>query len=82
MKVNDNKWHKILVCIFTGHYLFIYVSSPFCSDLFNRLLALFNGNRALELLVWFKCMGDLEYKDVWMLIGIEYLALENWLVKL
>lgn len=63
MKVNDNKWHKILVCIFMGHCVFIYVSPP-CSDLFNRLVALFDGNRASELLVWFKCMGDLEHEDV------------------
>lgn len=35
-----------------------------CSDLFNGLLALFDGNRASELLVSFKCMGGLEYEDV------------------
>lgn len=34
------------------------------SDLFNQLLALSDGNRASELLIWFKCMGGLEYEAV------------------
>lgn len=33
-------------------------------DLFNRLPALFKANGALELLVWFKCMGGWEYESV------------------
>lgn len=33
-------------------------------DLFNQLLALFDANRASELLVWCKSMGGLEYENV------------------
>lgn len=50
---------------------------PSLLDVFNRLLALFETNRASELLVWFKCMGSLEYEDVMDLIGIAYSDLEN-----
>lgn len=37
---------------------------PSLLDVFNRLLALFDTNRASELLVWFKCMGGFRYEDV------------------
>lgn len=41
--------------------------SPSLLGLFNQLLALFDDNKVLELLVWFKCVGGLEYEDVlWM----------------
>lgn len=44
--------------------LSVYVAPAPHSDLFNRLLALFDSNRVLELLVWFKSMGGLEYENV------------------
>lgn len=60
MKVNDSKWHRS----FIWDIAYSMCCSLSRSDLFNGLLALFDGNRASELLVWFKCLGDLEYEDV------------------
>lgn len=78
-KVNDNKWHKMLVCIHTGHCQFIYVASLLFQMFFINCLLY------LILIGPQNCLFGLNAYVVWnmrmlqMLIGMAYSDLENQL---
>lgn len=78
MKVNDNKWYKILVCIHVGQCLYMLLSLLIQISLIDCLLdwmVIGPQNCLFGLNAWVVC----KTRTLWTLIGIEYLDLEKWL---